>query len=227
MCTRLHSEGMLTDVHNWLRCFLMVSKVCKGHKKKSTPLGWISFCQRVGIRKDGTSAHTGAKKCPVDTSLVRGRIHILMNAPSMGVDMRILFVIVGYRNNINSVQETQKYPPPIRVGDIFARVRDSKVKSKLPAVAWSIPAGWHRHNYFLHSRKCKRISNSPRRLRAAVFIDGVLKIYTSENRFSFLFQCIGCSIHSNRGGTYGTYNKHGHPAGSFTCSACIFPHKSQ
>ena len=27
-----------------------------------------------GIRKDGTSAHTGAKKCPVDTFLFRGRI---------------------------------------------------------------------------------------------------------------------------------------------------------
>ena len=40
-----------------------------------------------GIRKDGTSAHTGAKKCPVDTSLVRGRIHYSMDAPFAGVDM--------------------------------------------------------------------------------------------------------------------------------------------
>ena len=32
------------------------------------------------IRKDGTSAHTGAIQCPVDTGLVRGRIHGLPNA---------------------------------------------------------------------------------------------------------------------------------------------------
>ena len=35
---------------------------------------------RIGIRKDGTSAHTGVKKCPVDTFLVRGRIHSFQNA---------------------------------------------------------------------------------------------------------------------------------------------------
>ena len=36
MYLRLHSEGMLTDVHNWLRCLFVVSKVCKGNKKKDT-----------------------------------------------------------------------------------------------------------------------------------------------------------------------------------------------
>ena len=36
MYIRLHSEGMLTDVHNWLRCLFVVSKVCKGNKKKDT-----------------------------------------------------------------------------------------------------------------------------------------------------------------------------------------------
>ena len=41
MYIRLHSEGMLTDVHNWLRCLLVVSKVCKGNKKKDTL--WVSF----------------------------------------------------------------------------------------------------------------------------------------------------------------------------------------
>ena len=36
--------------------------------------GFQIFYWCGGIRKDGTSAHTGVKKCPVDTFLVRGRI---------------------------------------------------------------------------------------------------------------------------------------------------------
>ena len=51
------------------------------------------------IRKDGPNK-VRVKKCPVDTFLVRGRIHIHMNAPGTGVGMRILFVVVGYRNSI-------------------------------------------------------------------------------------------------------------------------------
>ena len=81
-------------------------------------MGGVSFWLRAGIRKDGISAHTGAKKCPVDTSLVRGRIHILMNGPGTGVGMRILFVVVGYRNSIYSVQQTQKEILPFGV-DFF------------------------------------------------------------------------------------------------------------
>ena len=90
-------------------------------RQKGNPPNGVDFLflLELGIRKDGTSAHTGAKKCPVDTSLVRGRIHILMNAPSMGVDMRILFVVVGYRNSIYSVQQTQKGIPTQRVGIPF------------------------------------------------------------------------------------------------------------
>ena len=48
------------------------------------------------------------KKCPVDTFLGRGRIHIPMNASGTDVGMRILFVVVGYRNCIYSVYKTQK-----------------------------------------------------------------------------------------------------------------------
>ena len=64
-------------------------------------MGGVSFWLRAGIRKDGISAHTGAKKCPVDTSLVRGRIHILMNGPGTGVGIRLSFVAEKYcRSNI-------------------------------------------------------------------------------------------------------------------------------
>ena len=101
------SVRMWTDVHNILKQFIIASIVFVKHKKKHHPLGGVSFWLRVGIRKDGTSAHTGAKKCQVDTSLVRGRIHIPMNAPSMGVGMRILFVVVGYRNSIYSIVFTK------------------------------------------------------------------------------------------------------------------------
>jgi len=44
---------------------------------------------------------------PVACLLGRGKIHILMNAPSMGVGMGILFVAV-ISNSIYSVQQTQK-----------------------------------------------------------------------------------------------------------------------
>ena len=108
---------------------------------------------------------------PVACFLGRGRIHILMNAPSMGVDMRILFVVVGYRNSIYSVHQTQKAIHPFRGGVLFARVRDSKVESKLPVAAWAMPAGRHRNNNFLRSRKCKRIPAAPRRLTGC---DGLL-----------------------------------------------------
>ena len=40
----------------------------------------------IGIRKDGTSPKTGAKKCPVDAFLVRERIPGLLDASSMDVD---------------------------------------------------------------------------------------------------------------------------------------------
>ena len=42
---------------------------------------------RAGIRKGGTSAHTGVNKCPVDICLARGRIHCAIDAPLRGVDL--------------------------------------------------------------------------------------------------------------------------------------------
>ena len=42
----------------------------------------------AGIRKDGPTGGR-AKKCPVDTFFVRGRIRSLMNAPGTGVGRRL------------------------------------------------------------------------------------------------------------------------------------------
>ena len=132
------------------------------NKKKATPLGWLSFWPESRDSK-GRPKRSLGKKMPAACFLGRGRIHILMNAPGTGVGMRILFVVVGYRNSIYSVHQTQKALHPFRGGVLFARVRDSKVESKLPVAAWFMPAGWHRNKNFLHSRKCKRIPNSPHR----------------------------------------------------------------
>ena len=44
----------------------------------------------------------------------------------------------------------------------LALQRDSKIKSKLPVAAWSPTAGRRRNNYFLRSRKCKRIPAAPK-----------------------------------------------------------------
>ena len=52
------------------------------------------MAEQQRIRKDDLSKGQ-VNKCPVDTCLVRGRIHILMNASGMDVDMRILFVVAG------------------------------------------------------------------------------------------------------------------------------------
>ena len=57
-------------------------------KMKTAHLGGLHFllvC--IGIRKDGISPQIGVKKCPVDTSLVRGRIHYSIDASLVGVDM--------------------------------------------------------------------------------------------------------------------------------------------
>ena len=55
--------------------------------KKLTQRVGFFISQGIGIRKDGTSQQTGVKKCPVDTFLVRGRIHCAKDAPLAGVDM--------------------------------------------------------------------------------------------------------------------------------------------
>jgi hypothetical protein len=53
----------------------------------------------------------------------------------MGVDMRILFVVVGYRNSINSVQQTQKeYPPK---GWVFFFLKLGIRKSN-PSCRWQL-----------------------------------------------------------------------------------------
>ena len=47
----------------------------------TTILVVISFMNEDGgNRKDGTSAHIGATKCPADTWLVRGRFHVYPDA---------------------------------------------------------------------------------------------------------------------------------------------------
>ena len=65
------------------------------------------MAEQQRIRKDGPTEGR-VKKCPVDTFLVRGRIHILMNAPSMGVDMRILFVAVRLKKETSKVCKGNK-----------------------------------------------------------------------------------------------------------------------
>ena len=56
----------------------IASIVFNKHNKKTDHIVGGLFIGRGGdrIRKDGTSAHTGVNKCPVDTCLVRGRIHV-------------------------------------------------------------------------------------------------------------------------------------------------------
>jgi len=48
--------------------------------------GRAFFSIRIGIRKGGTSARTGATKCPVDTLLARGRIHDPVDISGTDVD---------------------------------------------------------------------------------------------------------------------------------------------
>ena len=56
-------------------------------------------------RKDGPTVGR-VKKCPVDTFLVRGIIHSLMNASGTAVGIRLYFVAEKYtRRNIYSVHE--------------------------------------------------------------------------------------------------------------------------
>ena len=61
----------------------------------------------VDAGREQGGAPQSAKNMPVACFLGRGKIHILMNAPSMGVGMGILFVAV-ISNSIYSVQQTQK-----------------------------------------------------------------------------------------------------------------------
>jgi hypothetical protein len=49
----------------------------------------------------------GAKNMPVACFLGRGRIHCLMDAPGTGVNIRLLFVVVRYRNSIYSIVFTK------------------------------------------------------------------------------------------------------------------------
>ena len=46
------------------------------------------MAEQQRIRKDGPTTG-GGSKCPVDTFLVRGRIHRLMKAPGTGVGIRL------------------------------------------------------------------------------------------------------------------------------------------
>ena len=67
---------------------------------------------KEGFEEAGLCA-AEVKNMPVACFLGRGKIHILMNAPSMGVGMGILFVAV-ISNSIYSVQQTHKRKPGIR-----------------------------------------------------------------------------------------------------------------
>ena len=51
------------------------------YQKMRIPIRVSAFFDMLGrTRKAGTSAHTGAKKCPVDTFLVRGRVPATQDA---------------------------------------------------------------------------------------------------------------------------------------------------
>jgi len=76
----------------------------------------------IGIRKDGTSPQTGVKRCPVDTFLVRGRIHFLQNASYGMWAARNLVYALKYHNDI----PTPKSGDHICGHRIFNLYRDSK-----------------------------------------------------------------------------------------------------
>ena len=67
---------------------------------------------------------------------------------------------------------------PFGVSLFLTTQRDSKIKSKLPVAAWSMPSSRHRNNIFLRSRKCKRIPAAPP------------KDYVCQSRFSFTQQIL-------------------------------------
>ena len=69
-------------------------------------MSFIFLSSKEGFEEAGLCA-AEVKNMPVACFLGRGKIHILMNAPSMGVGMGILFVAV-ISNSIYSVQQTQK-----------------------------------------------------------------------------------------------------------------------
>ena len=85
-------------------------------KNTHTPSGYGYFLWEAGIRKDGPTVGR-VKKCPVETFLVRGRIHGLLNAPSMGVGIRILFVAGKYGRKISiAYTNNRKKPTAFAVG---------------------------------------------------------------------------------------------------------------
>ena len=86
--------------------------------------GYFLLAEQQRIRKAGPTAGRVAK-CPGDTLLGRGRIHIPMNAHSMGVGMGILFMVGRYR--IASIVFTKyKKKDTLRVPFFFALQRYSK-----------------------------------------------------------------------------------------------------
>ena len=62
-------------------------------RKSTHRVGFLGWMGRE-IRKDGTSAHTCVKKCPVDTFLVRGRILWFLDASLVDVDRNQICLIL-------------------------------------------------------------------------------------------------------------------------------------
>ena len=76
------------------------------------PSGGYFFWRRVKGFEEAGPTEGRVKKCQVDTFLGRGRIHILMNAPGMGVGMRILFVVELKVKAISKVYKRYNMTPP-------------------------------------------------------------------------------------------------------------------
>ena len=55
-------------------------------KREDASASSLFGMQEDRARKGGTSAHTGAMKCPVDTSLARGRVLHIPDASGTDVD---------------------------------------------------------------------------------------------------------------------------------------------
>ena len=89
--------------------------------------GWGFFI--IGWDSKRTAERSEVKNMPGACFLGRGKIHILMNAPSMGVGMGILFVAV-ISNSIYSVQQTHKKDHILMDVVLFYMARRRNLKDK-------------------------------------------------------------------------------------------------
>ena len=92
-------------------------------------MSFIFLSSKEGFEEAGLCV-AEVKNMPVACFLGRGKIHILMNAPSMGVGMGILFVAV-ISNSIYSVQQTQKTKDILPAVLYFFCLRGRDLKDKI------------------------------------------------------------------------------------------------